>query len=596
MVSGALKLLNQKEWIDALPDGEKKFELPWNCAKGGSLGLIDIHFAKKMLQPFPDADENAAAFLSILMALSRMGHLSLVVDKSGLMPDLKSLIFDPEECKKIEKMALLGAVSLPDDLVEVMEEDGKIPVKPLCRFEDSFYLQRNWVFETRFIYHLKRLQRALPELELTGFEADDQLNNFQQEAVIKASRSSISMIAGGPGTGKTYTAARLVNAFLKSLSPSHREQCNIILAAPTGKAAAHLEAGLYRHIEKSRNIKCSTLHALLGIRSSFDFSREGSYIFADLVIIDECSMIDVRLFSYLLASLKEGARLVLMGDADQLPPVESGSLFADLIKASQDGFPLACTHLQKCMRSDQRNILELASSINQGNGKEVINKIFGQGMHVDLGLKQKDTRLIHKKIWEHVKDNFPYPSDAVPNSEHLLQCLDQFRILSCIRQGPLGVDVLNQMIAQNYLSEAQIGQWVSFPIIVISNNYTMDLYNGDVGVLVKRHGYNEDYAIFWNKDGKVRNVPALALPSFEYAYCLSVHKSQGSEYQKILLLIPHGSEVFGKEVLYTAATRARKQLEIDGDEETILKAVGSTCRKFSGINKRLKGGMHANPC
>ena len=221
-----------------------------------------------------------------------------------------------------------------------------------------------------------------------------------------------------------------------------------------------------------------------------------------------------------------------------------------------------------------------------GNAREASARIFSH-FHVDLEMKQDDPTVAQKRIWEHVKGQFPHPLQEKPNPELLLKELERFRILSCIRQGSLGVDALNEMIFQSLWSEAKRGQWLCLPILITRNDYALNLFNGDAGILIKQKMGVEDCAYFWDSQGEVRCLSALSLPPYEYAYCISVHKSQGSEYEKILLLIPQGSEVFGKEVLYTACTRSKSQLEIDGREDTILKAIEKTSRKCSGIKERL---------
>ena len=283
---------------------------------------IDLYFAKKVLRQYPNLPQESLSFFANLMAFSRSGHICLK------MSDLCKI--DSES----EKMIFF--------LREFLQANPKN--FPVFEKNGRFYLQRNWVYETRFLSHCKRLMQTIPD-EIQDFQMDPKLNCLQKEAIVKVIRHPLSLITGGPGTGKTYTAAKLIESL-------HLEkECRIVLTAPTGKAAARLEAG----IGKRPNIQCGTLHSLLGIRSSRDFEEEGSILLADLVIVDECSMIDVRLFAHLLASLKEGCRLILMGDADQLPSIESGSVFADLIDASREGFPLPCTHLQMCMRSERKS-------------------------------------------------------------------------------------------------------------------------------------------------------------------------------------------------------------------------------------------------
>lgn len=454
---------------------------------------IDRVFAKRMLRDFAKASEEEAFFISSLMKMSRQGHL----------------------CMELDDRLRKGAEALDESLVEALDESGAIPKKPFCRFKDRFYLQKNWVYETRFLFHVRRLKEAL------------------------------TLITGGPGTGKTYQAAQIVTA-------SFKEDLEIVLAAPTGKAAAHLEAGVLKALGKKENVRCGTLHQILGIRSPLDFTNENPYLSADLILVDECSMIDARLFSFFLSAVKEGARLILMGDPDQLPPVESGSLFADLVEAQVDFNHI---HLEKSMRSDKKEILELAQAVKEGEILKVLPFI--------TPLEEQET-LIQK-----IKAEFSY---ATSDPEELLKAFDRFRVLSCVRQGSHGVDTLNEILAKTCKN---------IPILITRNDYDLQLYNGDTGVLIK------DTAYFWDKQGKIRKIGAHALPRYEYAFCLSVHKSQGSEYDRILFLIPSGSEQFGKEVLYTAITRARSSCTIQGSEEIVRETLLQSSRKKSSIKERL---------
>ncbi len=443
--------------------------------------------------------------------------------------------------------------ALPEPLVAIDPVEN-FPNKPLCLSHDLLYLQRNWVFETRFLTHLKRLLHSppLPPLPLAAKEERwaQGLSEEQLQAVRSALSHRLTLIAGGPGTGKSYVAAKLAAAMEGS--------CRILVGAPTGRAAAQLGARL----EGIPHLKWGTLHALLQIKSAADFTREGTFLSADLILVDECSMIDVRLFSYLLASVQAGTRLVLMGDKQQLPPVEAGSLFADLLDA------LPCMALSRCLRSDQKEVLRLAQAIKEGDEEEVLKHV----RPVDYSKR--------------IDDYFPAPSSACPDPDQLMEAMDRFRILSCVRGGPMGVDTLNASIVGLMKKRLNADSFWPAPILITRNDDALELYNGDVGILVQK-GKEPQYALF-KTAGAFRKIPALALPPFEYAYCLSVHKSQGSEYERILLLVPRGSEVFGREVLYTAATRAKKGVEIDGDAETIRQALRKSSRKASGLSVRLK--------
>lgn len=518
----------------------------------GALSDIDYFFAETML---PDGGESEAALVCALMAASRQGHLCLKIDGPRVTPSFDSL----------DELIVEGSRLMSVELLEG---------KPVCRFGDLFYLEKNWAFETRFIQEVKRLIGVVPAIAASGEFLDSTLNKQQQESVAKAMGHGLSLVTGGPGTGKTYVASRIVKRVV-SCCP---EGCRIVLAAPTGKAAAHLESGLMKVMDRPAHFKCGTLHAVMNIRSQRDYDREISYLQADLIIIDECSMIDARLFSYFLASVKEGTRVVLIGDKDQLPPVEAGSLFADLIQAAEGGYPIAYTYLSQSLRTDRQEILKLAALVKAG--KDVTEEI--AHLRIDAGMSAKDPH----KVLEIVDSNFPHPSFERPHVSH------SFSILCCLRQGPLGVDALNAMIVEHYLSKIEIGQWWAAPILITRSDYGSGIYNGETAMLFRKcqelpmrenKFEKRDTAHF--ADG--RQIPAFALPSFEYAYCLSVHKSQGAEYERVLLLMPPGSEAFGREALYTAITRARTKLEIDGADEVIKKAIGLSTRRISGLQERM---------
>jgi len=384
--------------------------------------------------------------------------------------------------------------------------DAPFDICPGIRREKNFlYLERNWVYETKAIEQLRRLSHPLAPSSYCSSELTDE----QNEAVRCALSHSISIITGGPGTGKTFVARHLIEAM--------GEKARIVLAAPTGKAVSRLK-------ELNPNAQAGTLHTLLNIRSGRDLLSEGSYLSADLIIVDESSMIDARLFGFFLSSVPAGCRIVFLGDADQLPPVESGSLFADLVGL------LPTARLKKCMRSDRKEILDLAQAVLEGGPIE------------------------------------PHASSCDVEKE----AQDGWRILSCVRGGPWGVDTLNRQLAQNAGSE--------IPILITKNDPDLGLYNGDTGVLDRLQGIAR-----FSSD---KMVAAALLPPHEPAYCLSVHKSQGSEFDRVLVLVPPGSEVFGREILYTAVTRAKKEVKLIGDPQIVQSAVGRSSRRISGLKQR----------
>jgi exodeoxyribonuclease V alpha subunit len=405
-----------------------------------------------------------------------------------------------------------------------VEEEKKV-VFPLLQFKDLLYFDKAWKIETIFVEQLKRLLAA-PSTPLSIPVLHAALTEEQREAIRTVFGQTLTVITGGPGTGKTFTAAELVNAF-REANPDAR----VVLAAPTGKAAARL-GGV-------------TLHALLQIRGVDDFQREAAPLFADLVIVDECSMIDASLFARLLRSIRSGTRLVLMGDGDQLPPVGSGTLFADLTQL------IPCARLTQTLRSEDSALIDLARSIQAGGDVESLLKPF----RVDLGIGGRSTSAFYDELWNFASEKFRSA---------------QFQILCSVRRGPRGADALNEMFARRFEGSGR-----PVPIIVVRSRAELNLYNGETGLL------EGDRAHFSNG----RTYSLSELPAYEIAYCLSIHKSQGSEYDEALLLLPKGSEAFGREILYTAVTRVRKKLYVDGEVEHLTRA----SRKISGLHARVGG-------
>ena len=509
---------------------------------------IDGLFADSLLKYAGVVPDGAHAQIASVMEAARSGHL----------------------CMQIDDLSLL-----PSQLVERVDEQSSFPSKPLCLYGNLLYLQKNWIFETRVLKHIKRLQKDTCRTVSDVKELSSDLNAEQRAAVSNALTCRVSLITGGPGTGKTYTAARLIAAFLKT------RRGRVAVAAPTGKAASGLERALSNIMKVSSEVTLGTVHALLGQRLR---SEEEIPLPFKLIIIDESSMIDAPLFAALLSSVSQDTHLVLMGDPDQLPPVEVGSLFADILFLNL--FPSTC--LIQCMRS-KNPILQLAASIRSGQSEEAIHQIKTDGLFLDLGFAKRCAYQIYEKLWTKVNDRFSSSYSKEPDHEHLLHNLAHFRILSCLRSGLFGVDALNQYLVKRFYMEAREGDFVALPIIVTRNDPELELFNGQMGVLVKKKEgsqlgsmTSDDTLIF-----PERRLSAALMTHFEYAYCLSVHKAQGSEYDEVLLLVPQGSENFGREVLYTAVTRAKQTLSIDGDLEIIKEAIETSSRKHSGLKSRL---------
>ncbi len=532
---------------------------------------IDLYFAKALLKGSSLKEDPSIVFLlCYLLAAARHGHLCLHILPEGLLPSPYFLTSNHERKEEIEKKVLLGALHLSEALCQDVG-NSKI-LTPLCRYENLIYLQKSWLLETHFLSHLKRIQSGSLRLEVdTSVPTNPLLNEKQRKAVLLALTSPLCFISGGPGTGKTFTAAEIVKTFLAALSEEKRKTVLIKIAAPTGKAASHLEKKVAADLDPSVHVECGTLHSLLGIK--FKESRYQVSLFADLFIIDEASMLDAKLFSKLLASLQEGGRLVFMGDKNQLPPVESGALFADLIDSAKV-ISASSILLEECLRVEKKQMIDFAEKIIEGDLERVLTSSYVRQY------SPPDIHQIKELIWE--KCQLYFSSGAEEST--------QFRVLSCIRKGPLGVEDLNEMVLQRFLEGKREESFFSVPILITENSESMQLMNGDVGYLIAKVSSFKtkrfdagDKAYFAS-----RSFSALLLPAFEWGYCLSVHKSQGSEYDSVIAIAPKGSEGFGREVLYTAVTRAKKEILLMGEESTLIALVSKSSRKVSGLTQRLK--------
>lgn len=566
---------------------------------------VDYALACLLLKDHPDADEGAAALIAYLSLAARAGHLCVSINGCTLMPDPANLL-ENIESEELSQLILQGVKTLPLSLLtDVVSSDvDRCPTSPVCKLGNFLYLQRYWRQESTVIKHFQNVADIPPAIALDLCKVNESLQILEQQhkllpeqaaAIRIACANSLSIICGGPGTGKTYTAGELIKIYWATMSEQQRQRCEIALAAPTGKAAANLQKSLKRavgDIAGFPSVQAKTLHALLGVRGT-RLRKDDRKLTADLILVDESSMIDVHLMAYLLAAIKPGARLILLGDRHQLPPVSAGMLFGDLMARPND----RCVELKTCLRSDLRSIVDFASTINCGNSDEALNILTdGKNGISRLHFEALTVKGIQKAIVDYAMPFFMEGLSGEP--QKLLEAFNKFRILSPLRQGPYGVDALNElfMYCLKYAMRSQ--EWFVTPILLSTNDHRLELSNGEAGILVRRNAKDRqegilqegDYALFSDRDAEhaVRRIPALLLPQYEYGYCLSVHKSQGSEFDRVLLLMPEGAERFGREVLYTGVTRARKQLDIWGSDVTIRKTIQQPSHRLSGLSQRLR--------
>jgi exodeoxyribonuclease V alpha subunit len=569
------------------------------------LSYSDYAFAERLWQSYPQLTEEAASFICHLTLAARQGHLCIKIDQHNLLPDVTPLwtqeaLTEPleEQLIKLKRMILEGASQIPSETLFC-----KLLIKEGC----NYYLQKHWVYETSFMIDLRRVASSSPFVKIDEKAINEQISLAleqqillpeQAEAIKQTAHHTLSIITGGPGTGKTYTAGLLIKMLWNSLTLAQRSTpYEIILAAPTGKAAANLQKSLMS-VRDGTELTCTsglcltqdlqesnlvlkplvakTLHTLLKIGKG----NSPVPLSADLILIDESSMVDIQMMTYLFRVIKEGARVILLGDQYQLPSVEAGSILADLIRGHKEGRinQMGCTELKKCMRTDLKDIVELANAINAGDSARVLALCPNQ---------KKDKHV----LIQHIEKAFSAVCDGIEDPENLLEAFNRVRVLSPLRKGPYGVEEWNALLLNHFWKKALGKESFAAPIIVISNDYRQDLYNGETGVLIRKKTTGainaigeEDYALFPARvSGPARRIPAVMLPKYEYAYCLSIHKSQGSEFERVILLMPEGSEWFGREIFYTGVTRAKKHLEVYSEESILKSIVERQCQRLSGI-------------
>jgi len=567
------------------------------------LNFIDIKLASTLLKNYSSKFESVAALICHLSLAVRNGHLMIQIEDDKILPSVKSLWLKEanitaDDLKKLEALIIKGKsdllnISIFSDLI--LKNASKHATTSLCQFQDMFYFQRYFNFETTVLENFNRIKKATPSIKFDERQISNKVIKLlenktllqnQAEAILMASKQTLTFICGGPGTGKTYTAAQLLKVLLECLTETEKTTIKIAIAAPTGKAASNLQKNL--GFLTATQVKAKTLHQLLGIKGDGRLKNERQHtLVADIIIIDESSMIDVAMMGHLLTAVHSGARIIFLGDKHQLPSVDAGSMFADMIGLSFAN----CVTLQVCLRAELQEIVDFGKAINEGDDLKAFEMLSKGNAVTRLELQA----LNQENLFIHASNQFPVILKENSNPLETLKSFDHYRILSPLRKGLFGVDALNQYFFKQLVKKPLKTDSVTVPIMLLKNDLNLELFNGEVGVLVLMprhhdltdfHPMKGDYALFPCKKNGFRKLPALVLPAFEYAYVLSVHKAQGSEFNHVLCLLPEGSEHFGKEVLYTAVTRARQSLKIFGSDEIIKQTISNQSIRLSGLFKR----------
>jgi exodeoxyribonuclease V alpha subunit len=531
---------------------------------------------------------------------------------------------------------LRAALPLLQELRGVVGTPGE--PAPLMLDEGRLYLGRYWQYEQTVASSLRRLAAPvvpMPDAGVLGTHLhtlfpDESLKSDHAFAALGAAVRNLAVISGGPGTGKTTTVSRILA--LKLLLQPEGAPYTIRLAAPTGKAADRLResiASAKSHMKIPRAIleripeEASTIHRLLGIRDASGRPQRSAEdpIPADLIVLDEASMIDLSLMAKVMAALRPGAGLILLGDKDQLDAVQPGSVFGELCAeplyslgllglaekvqgvrrqetaGSGAGLQDALFRLTRSFRfREEAGIGSFARAVNAGDEAGAVS------------ILRSDTSGELQWTGADGTAGTMFPADAVarwlrPYFESILhggteeECLRRFglfRLLTPLREGPGSVDDLNDRVEQWLKKEGLItdasGWYPGKPVMITANNYTLGLYNGDVGVTMPDANGNL-HIVFAGTGGAFRTYAPSRIPAYDRAYATTVHKSQGSEFDEVLLLLPvTDSPVVTRNLLYTAVTRARHRCIVQGSEEAVRAGTRSRPQKMSGLARALERG------
>ncbi|MET0475216.1 MAG: exodeoxyribonuclease V subunit alpha [Mycobacterium sp.] len=474
----------------------------------------------------------------------------------------------------------------------------------LRRQEHLLYLDRYWREERQVADDLRAMvsRSAVDAVDPTDSAAEIARlfpagYEEQRGAAEIALSQRLTVLTGGPGTGKTTTVARLLALFAGQTGPGSR--LRIALAAPTGKAAARLQEAVQLEIDKLElvdqrrlsGLRATTMHRLLGSRpdSSSRFRHHrGNRLPHDVVVVDETSMVSLTMMARLLEAVRPQSRLLLVGDPDQLASVDAGAVLADLVDGLGAGTGSPVVALQTPHRFGE-SIGALASAIRTGDADAALEVLRSGGDHIEW-IDDADPAVPLRKVL--LPQALALRQAAIlGDTRAALATLDEQRLLCAHRRGPYGVQHWNRQV-ERWLTESTgepiWSDWyVGRPVLVTANDYGLGLYNGDTGVTVaSADGLRAAIA----GPGEPRAFATSRLPDLETMYAMTIHKSQGSQAAEVTVLMPPvDSRLLTRELFYTAVTRAKSKVRVVGSAEEVRSAIEKRAVRATGLALRLRG-------
>ncbi|HEX2105424.1 MAG TPA: exodeoxyribonuclease V subunit alpha [Solirubrobacteraceae bacterium] len=611
----------------------------------GVLAAADVHVAQRLAALGGGAGDDVLLAAALAVRGPRLGHVcvdlatirdSAAVDAEEAV-DLGALRW-PEPDSWLAHVARWSLVAVGDD--------GDGADRPLRLIGTALYLDRYWREERRVAEDLAAFAAPADGIDDAVLGAglvrvfDGATGTRQAVAAAAAVLRRFAVVAGGPGTGKTTTVARIVALLAEQAEAAGQPPPLVALAAPTGKAAARLQEavrgaaddlGVDAAIrEQLRALEASTLHRLLGWRpgshSRFRHHRSNR-LPHDVVIVDETSMVSLSLMARLVDAVRPGARLILVGDPGQLASIEAGVVLGDIVGPTTAGLRIGPATRARLAAAVGHEVeaADAPSDTGVADGIVILDQVHRYGGAIagvahairrgdaDAVVEALATAPPHAAHWIAADPGDPGSTAAVEriraevaafaapvvaaaragDARAALEALGGFRLLCAHRRGPHGVAWWTERI-ETWLTHdldgfAADARWYTGrPLLVTRTDYALRLYNGDAGVVVRTA--EGEVAAAFDRGTDIARIRPGRLESVETVYAMTIHKSQGSQFDTVAVLLPpRTSPILTRELLYTAVTRARERLLVVGSEESLRAAVDSPIARASGLRSRLWG-------
>ena len=586
---------------------------------------IDFQLAQLLATKETKSTFQDSIFLLTLLLSQCLNRGAIFLDEIQFKAScLKIVAYLKKESLEIDSFRVLNFLEIAQS-----QSVGAISEKkPLIfdKVENKFYFQKFYNYQALVLGKIQKLYQHTKQNFFDGkvnssitqyLNQDKQLDKTQKEAIAKAFSFPLTIISGSPGTGKTFVIARLLETIQKNSKVSKK----IAFLTFTGKAASRLEESFnFLDLEKidahhfqlgSVFLRISTIHSVLHSKHNYYYNEAEDLFLWDYLVLDEASMVDLVLMGKLLAKTHAQTKLVLVGDSFQLHPIEAGYFFFDLCQALKKIQPFFFILLQKGYRFEnstaEKKVAYLSKLLLKNEGAELLQLAKIQTRQ-DSQAKDFETRYFHSIteisklydfLFQKIKDKYKNLFQVKEPAQAFL-IYRSFVILCGLRVGIWGLEKINQWlenklaekkiitIENNLLDTPQVQSWyVGKPIMVQVNSPDLGVSNGDIGICLKDK--KGDYRVYFQGAENFFSLNPNVLPDNQSAFALSIHKSQGSEFDEVLICLAEKHyEHFNRELLYTAITRAKNKASIITTADVLKSTVRKSCEQTTAINGKVE--------